>query len=691
MQPIVNNFDLPKPADENTLSQNQGDGVSSEPVNLPGGLTMPQVLKYSKSRNSTWESWFKPKFDKIKANHRLWRNAQTNIASRVGNSPIPLPVGYAILESVCARLVTTLTSRPKFVEAVADQILPDNSGQEDVEDFINQNLLAEWRKPEKGKYAVKSSMLDGYVICRSEWKREIVEDATSETKQDPATGQTVEVGTKSVQRMKEYWTLRKCDPSNCAWDIHTTTKVQDSPWFRERDFWSYNEMLQKQSRGEIEGVERLKTIVPSGLKGTQKEDFEVQLKKADGDGKWTETYSDEKLYQIDEWYAYLTYTDEDGKVKTVNAHYFVCENEHLLSFEENVLKPCRIPYISAQGVQQVDAVMGLPLLEAVKDLLNSINTYAGKQQALVEWCSNPTIFYGNKSGLAGRTTFNRPMGMQPVMDATDIKEFLGNPDSVKVVQDYLAFLIAQARECSGANEQFQGIDGSRTATEFQGLQAAAGSRFADIAENLNQGLLEPLAQECYWFYRQFGVDGQMVFHPQTEEAVAHPITRSQLQPEFRFVATTASSDNYRQRQIADDTQFLGMMDGMNQKGGFPSVGPNGQPHPLLYNIPKHVEEISIPLRGQKSSKDMFTPAPPPPQVMLSAEGKPIPVPPGGFVNMPGGNQGIPMNMRAGQVPTPGQSARVQVGPVSATPAPTPPQAAELAQRAQEAQLAGAVQ
>ena len=344
-------------------------------------------------------------------------------------------------------------------------------------------------------------------------------------------------------------------------------------------------------------------------------------------------------------------------------------------FEENVLKPGRIPYISAQAIQEVDSVMGLPLLEAIKPLLDTINNMAGKQQAIVEWCSNPTIFYGNKSGLAGRTTFNRPMGMQPVTDATDIKEFLGNPESVKVVQDYIDFLIEQAREASGANEQFQGIDGSNTATEFQGLQAAAGSRFADIAENLNQGLIEPLAQECYWMYRQFGVDGQMVVHPQTEEAVAVPLGKKDLQGEYRFVATTASNDNYRQRQIQDDTTFLQMMTTANQAGGFAG---------MLYNIPKHITDISIPLRGQKSSKNMFVPAPPPPPQMLTPQGKPLPVPPGGFVNLPMGDQGIPMNLRAGVMPVPGNPVSAMHGPMPAPP--TPPQA--QAMQAQQPPMQG---
>jgi hypothetical protein len=247
MQPITNNFDLPKPADLNVLSQDNSNAQGSDPFNLPNGITEQTVVKYAKTRNSTWNNWFTPKFNRIKENHKLWRNSQMNVASRVGNSPIPLPIGYSILEAVVARLVTTLMSRPKLVEAVAETVMPDNSGQEDVEDFVNQCLMAELRKPEKGKFAIKSAMLDGYVIARSEWKIEEIEDTQPIFATDPISGQQIQTGEEPITKKKSSWSMRKCNSANCAWDIHVMTKVQDSAWFRERDPMSYNQLLQWQS------------------------------------------------------------------------------------------------------------------------------------------------------------------------------------------------------------------------------------------------------------------------------------------------------------------------------------------------------------------------------------------------------------------------------------------------------------
>lgn len=625
MEPIVNNFAPPKPSDLDTISQDQNNTVSASPANLPNGLTEQAVLSYAKGRNTTWEGWFTPKFKLLEQNRELWRNSSVGGVRPGTTKPIPMAVGYAIVESVTARMNTTLLSRPKLVEAVSEEAQGDNDKQQTVEDFINQQLRSSLRKPEVGKNAIKSALLDAITIVRSTWKRVPNEVAVSDYQTDPSTGESLFMGQKPQATFKETAELVKKSAANCAWDIHCTTKVQDSAWFRERSRMSYNELLTWQQQGRIQNVEKIKNIVPSGVSGAQKADFETKLKKADGDSKWDMTYADEKLYQVDEWYARMTYTDKtqegNGEVKFIDAHFFIVEGEHLVMFEENDLLPKRHPYMSGVVITDPDSVIGLSLLEAIKTILDAINNYSGKEQSLVEWCSNPTIFYGNKSGLSGRTTFSRPMGMQPVSDASDIKEFLGNPNSVKVLQEYILFLMNQAREASGANEQFQGIDGADTATEFQGLQAAAGSRFADMADTLDQSLFESCAQEMYWMYRQFGVDGQMVVHPQTEESAAVALTKADLQGDYRFVCVSAATEGYKGKQIADDNSFIKEMVIANQGGVF------GQ---LQYNLPKHITEISMPLKGQKSSKNMFVPAPPPappkidpPKVSVSLKGEDV--------------------------------------------------------------------
>ena len=641
-----------------TLSQDQGTTeVGKKLADFPDGLDAQTVIEFSKARNTAWDTYFLPLFNRIRDNRKMWRTLNKNPWRAVGNVPIPLPAGYAIVESVLARLNSTLLMRPKFAEAVCDDVVaagpqgPGNEPQQDVEDFTNQRVVAESRQPEKGKRAIKRACLDGITICKSEWVREVVADERLDYQKLPTTGEAVMMKSESKETMREYWTFTPKNIANIAWDFHIDTRIQDASWVRDRSWMSYNELLVKEQNGEIENVEQLKNIVPSGVQGDARKDYENELKKASGDSKWRTRVQDEKLYQIDEWHALLTYTDksqtdEDGNpvstTKTIRAKYFVAENDYVLCFHKNDLKYGRHPYGSAQAIQDTENIIGLAILESIRPLLDSANSYAGKMQALVEWCSNPTIFYDDKSGLSGRTSFSRPLGMVPVHDSTHIKEFLANPESISVIQKYIQFILDMARESSGANEQFQGIEGADTATEFQGLQAAAGSRFADIADNLNQGLLEWLCYECFCMYAQFGVDGQMVVHRLSEEIPARALTKQDLQGEYHFVASTAAGENYKVHQVQDDTAFLQMVQQMNASGQFA---------PLKYNIQKHIEEISLALRGQKSSKDMFTPMP-----------RPVPAPP------PQPAPAIPVRVVGG--PGPGAPAPGPGGP-AAGPKPMP--------------------
>ena len=475
----------------------------------------------------------------------------------------------------------------------------DNAQQKLVGDFINQKLLEVVPQPDKGKSAIKSALVESFMVLRSEWVREVHETVKPMTEPHAVTGEPVIVGEEAVPSMREGWTFRAKNPANMAWEPHTETAIQDSPWTRERAKMSYNELLAWQREGRIWNVEYLKNIVPSSLGASEKEDWEAKLKKADGDSEWNYTYADEKKYQIDEWYADLTF-ETQGQTQTVKCHFFIAEGSHLIYWEENPLQPKRHPYISCPILIDPRSITGLNILAPVEQLLEQINAYATKQSALVDGFSDPVVFYDESSGLNGRTTFKKMKGMIPVTNVNGIKEWVPDTSSLGVVRDYIQFLIGLARETTGANEQFQGIDGADTATEFQGLQAAAGSRFSDIADTLAQGMLEALAFECHAMYAQFGVDGEMVVHPSTESGPAQLITRAQLAGEYQFKAVSPVTEGYKGKQIADDTQFITEVGALNQAGAFGAK---------RYNLGKHIAEVSLPLRGVKTSADMFEDVP----------------------------------------------------------------------------------
>jgi hypothetical protein len=568
-------------------------------ADMPEGVSPEALIQFSKSRNSAWSKWFEGKLKDIQRSHELWRNVQ-QATDKKGNQ-VPLPVGYSILESVSARLNSVLLNRAKFVDAVSEIAQADNSKQSIVEDFVNQNLIDQSRKPQKGKATIKSGLLDGIAIVRSVWKREPYTATEPQYEADPMTGELIPVGEVTAQLFREYWTFEKKSISSMAWEPTCTTKIEDSPWIRERAFMAFNDLVRWKNEGRIWDISALKNVVPSGMSGEEKSDFEGRLKKSDGDKEWRKGFSYDKVYQIDEWFADVT-VGEGDEARIKKMHWFVAENDYLLYAEENVLEPKRAPYVSSPNIMKPDSIIGLSLLETVSNLLALINSYGAKHNSLVGTASNLNVFYGEKSGIKRDQKFDKVVNMVPVQDARDIQPFQFNPSVVEIVKSSIEFWATFAREATGANEQFQGIEGADTATEFQGLQAAAGSRFADIADTYNQSLFEGLAYECLWMYQQLGVDGQMVYHPQSEETAGVALTRADIQGQYRFVASSVNTENYKARQVVDDTAFVAQM-----------VEANANPAVMggrIYNIPKHIEEISLPLRGQKNSKDAFVQVPP---------------------------------------------------------------------------------
>lgn len=357
MEPLVNNNQPPQPKNDATPTMSpSGNPVSG--ADMPEGVSPEALVKFSKSRNNTFSKWFESKLSDIVKGHELWRNAQ-QAADKKGNQ-VPLPVGYSIVESVAARLNGVLLNRPKFVDAVSETPQPDNSNQQTVEEFVNQILIDQARKPEKGKAAIKSGLLDGMAIARSVWCRHPYTETVPQYEVNPMTGEQIPVGETTQELFKEYWSFEKKNIAGMAWEPTCTTKIQDSPWIRERAFMSYNDLLRWKNEGRIWDISALANVSPSGLDGQEKKDFETRLKKADGDKDWRRGYSDEKVYQIDEWFADITVGEGDA-VELKKMHWFVAENEFLLYAEENVLEPKRAPYVSSPNILKPDSIIGLAL------------------------------------------------------------------------------------------------------------------------------------------------------------------------------------------------------------------------------------------------------------------------------------------------------------------------------------------
>lgn len=591
------------------LADGQKATQEPAPINYPEGITESSIIAYCKTRNKVFADFFQPYIDLIKLRHELFYNKPT------GKSGIPFPVCSSITESINSRLQPALLNRPKFAEAVPEFIAPDNEETRAVEDFINQSVQERTRRVEKGKQAIKAAVVEGMMVWRNLWRQETRKVVVPQYAVDPITGEEIYQGDQISEELFGFYDWEPENIATIAWDPHTTTRISDSPWCRKRSFMSYNEMLRQQAEGRVQGVERLRWVVPAAA-GASKDDWEADIRKVDGQKDWNFTYADEKRYQVEEWWGDLTYM-VNGEVRTGKYRWFLVENNFVIAFDTNPLIPQRIPWDSCPLIISPENLVGLSPVDSIKTIAEQINNFAGYQAALAERSARPTIFYDQSSGLSARTSIMKLHGMVPVQNVQGIKEYDPSSAPLAQVQGYISFLIGLARESSGANEQFQGVEGSDTATEFAGLQAAAGARFSDVVDTLSQGWLEALCTEAQRYFAQFGVDGQMIVRSATTDGQTTEITLDDISKPYTWAAASAANEQMKGKEVQQAMQVLEIM---------AKVPP--APDGSVFNIEKMVREVLLPSLGQKNGSEWFTtPAPLPMAPPIGAPGLPPAMPP----------------------------------------------------------------
>lgn len=628
MEPRVNNstssLSTNYPQGEGYKNPNGSGGAEQQdfPVQLPEGLTAGQVLEYCRIRNKSFDGWWRDVDARLV---QLWRMFENQSTAQVKSTKVvTLPIANGIIETINARLSPGILNRPKFVETIQEFLAPSDDLRLNVDYFVNQRVAYETRKPEKGKALLKGVIIESVAIWRSLWKIDTVKGSVPQYRPDPAwmpdpsnpgpqEPPQIYIGEQPTEYQRQYWTFEYKAPGNMAWEPTCSTRLQDSPWVRERSKMSLNELLQWQAEGKIMDVDKIAQIVPASLDASQKEDWELKRRESLGEKNLNFCYADDKAYKVDEWFARMTWKAADENYKSQEFHWFVVEDTVIVMFGENELPDQEHPYGSCPFAVVPRSVMGLAACDPIKGTQEQVNMFAGKQNDLVDRASNPTTYYDDKSGISNRATFMRTNGLQPVLDVKGIYQPPVDATPIKVNQEYINFCIQLCRDITGANDQVQGIEGADTATEYQGLVAAAGSRFAEVAETINAMFIGDLAEKCFKFYQKFGVDGQMIAHDTASSGTAISLTREDLKGEYRFLPATSQTQVNKEKMVANDTQFLQTM----------SQIPPAQLGGKLYNFAKHIQEISLPLRDQKSGKEFFIDAPVP---VMPPNGVPLPGP-----------------------------------------------------------------
>jgi hypothetical protein len=618
MQPKTFNNQPPQTPDM-PLPEAGGSGYSLS--DMPEGLEESYVVKFCQARNSVFQQWFDPYVKSIAEWHRISKNL---IITPKASAGVALPVGSGIVESINARLQPALLNRTKLAEAVPEFPTDDNEATSRIEDFVNQSVLDRTRKVETGKQAIKSAIVESFIVWRNIWRQETIKKVTPTPILDPAFVpdpmnpmlQPQVIGTEDVvtEEMKGYWDWELKSPANVAWDPHTISRISKSPWVREKSNMSFNQLKGWERAGIIKDVDRLRYVVPKNCNSTMKSGWEEEIRRADGDMNWNFTYADEKEYSVEEWWADLSWKEGDQPV-TKKMTWFLVEGAFVFGLQENYLIPQRLPYDSCPFVLDVHSLMGQSAIGTVTGIQAQINNMAGYQAALTERLAKPTIFYDESSGLSNRTSFVKMFGMQPVQNVQGIREMVMDSGPVAAVQAYINFLIGLAREASGANEQFQGVEGADTLGEFQGLAAAAGQRFADTVDTLSQGWLEALATECFLFTRQFVNDGDAVVRAANTEGKAEILSRADFAPDYTFIASSSSNEQSKQKEIQAITQAMEIQ---------AKMGPS--PDGMVLNTQKIWTDILLPMLGQKNGADWFIQAPMAPPMGAPGAGPEMPIP-----------------------------------------------------------------
>jgi hypothetical protein len=614
---------------------NQGDKQSAtleqSPVSLPEGLTKDHVIRVSSGYRKAFESGTSEKRKDVEIFHQLFDGKLTNQIKSKNTAFIS--VVSSIVDTLASRVSKAIWGRDKLVDVIPETLNQTKDQAKIVEEFVNQQLIYSTRGQQRAKSIIRACIIEGAGFYKDYWKVCKEKQIVPEYKLDPMSGKPLYSGDELQELEYGEWSWCEVAPGDAVYDP-AAKSWQESPYVGFRSVMTLNELREWAEQGKIDNIEAIEKITPSGV--SDREDWEKKRNESKINGV---NNSNDSLtgYLVDDWHGCISWQCqcEDGTKKTMvqEFHWIIVENEILAKFEEPNLVPERKPGGAFPFGIDPRKVWGKSGLANVKPLQELINTFAGKQIDLVDQVANRPVYYDYRAGKDAKTWLQRTQGLIPVENVEGVKEGSTDPSAVTINQGFLNFLITFSRDMTAATEQAQGLStGDMTATEFQGLAQMVGSRMEDIVDNLFQFWIAPMGASCLAHYAQFGIDGQMIVRESSIDGEPKSVTRDMLAGKWRVVPASGQSEANKLLRQKEDREFLSQMIAFNQA----AMANPMQTGNMIYNLGKHIEEISLPLRDQRNVKDFFEQLPPPvPPAALAAQmtaqgGTPggIPLPPG---------------------------------------------------------------
>lgn len=503
------------------------------PISLPKGLTVDFILKTTKKWESSWQTFFNPDKERIRQYDRVWRSKVDKIESK---KKISMPTAENVASTLIARLQQIFFPSAKLFDAqLEDVILPkDVEGIQKeiqlVEDFVNQKVYENKSLRREAEDFLIWCVVAGYGIAWHSWDTK----ERFKLEVDPKS----ETGVKEVKRTVGFWKWVSEPLFNVAWDPALKNKpLSDAGWVRRKVPKTLNELVKLEQEDFFGNVQEM--IKQVGQQSEQEGDDDQQRIASLGDA----AIQNERLWDVFEYYGDIAYKDDKGKIQIFEGHFFIAGGSWVLRAEVNPLKPRRKPVTMLRYKVRQGEAIGTSVYESIFDLLDEINLNKGKAGDITQRIANTPILVDSRSGIEGDNLWMATNGIIPVDSVDGTKAMPIAPGALEATRLALSDDIDTINGATPANEQTQGISGdAETATKTKSLLAAAGGKFQHLAQRGGSEFVGPLGQECYWFYRQFGEDGQMFTHTGGRDGLPVPVLRKNLMRDYDIFAITAETE-----------------------------------------------------------------------------------------------------------------------------------------------------
>lgn len=546
--------------------QGTGDSVGTTaepqgPIQLPDGLTEAMILEQCARLESQFAAWFKDALEKVEENWRLWENKQ---AAGIKNPEGPIiPLVFSIAETLKARYMGGLFSQEKLFDFMADgpeslkefvcpnPLNPMGPGMSaaDVaavmEDFIGESIYDTPDFFQRMDALISNYLMENVMLARLRWERYEEPQLEVQTQADML-NQTQVTGQAFPKKTRGCPMIEPRSIREAAWDPRARFNAQSASWFRLRTMTRPDEMLRMEADGTIqnaEGVEKMTAMEDAKLaQGEGATDPQArQQRRVEGGQLPTGNWGD-KLIELDEWWAEITWKDSQGVQKYGDFSFWLGNRRTLLRFEPipPEYKRLRRPFAMAVSNQKADQMLGQGPIDMIKALVKDIANVLMAKRKLIWQTANSPIFYEPISMLDGKRTLLEGANLVPTLSSKGINRFPPASEAIAILDKHLGMLIQMVREATASNEQMQGIStGENTATEVRVLAAAAGNRMQYGSNMFNSTFFVQVAEGYKELFEQCGQEGEMVTREAGVDGKPFPITLPMLSMKFKVRPASA--------------------------------------------------------------------------------------------------------------------------------------------------------